>query len=117
MKTKIYTIDCRTRKEKFEDFKYNFKKKAKKVAKWSFNNMDKIIMLTPFVIGCSRVIIKNIQINKVKKVKEFYCYDRSLGHYWELKRKLKNEEWLEIDRRKQQGERLSDILESLKVLK
>ena len=49
--------------------------------------------------------------------KDMRCYDASLGHYWELKRKLSNEEWVSIDRRKKNGERLADILEELRVLK
>lgn len=52
-----------------------------------------------------------------EKNKDMRCYDASLGHYWELKRKLSNEEWVSIDRRKKNGERLSDILAELRVLK
>lgn len=48
--------------------------------------------------------------------KHLYCYDRSLGHYWKLRRELTNEEWLEIDKRKKNGERLSDILDDMRVL-
>lgn len=55
--------------------------------------------------------------NKEEAVKNLYCYDRSLGHYWCLRRELSNKEWLEIDQRKKNGERLSDILAELKVLK
>ena len=50
-------------------------------------------------------------------MKDLYCYDRSLGHYWRLRRELSNKEWLEIDQRKKNGERLADILDEMKVLK
>jgi len=50
-------------------------------------------------------------------LKDLYCYDRSLGHYWKLRRELTNSEWVEIDQRKQNGERLADILDELKALK
>ena len=52
-----------------------------------------------------------------KQLKNDYCYDRSLGHYWKLRRELTNEEWIAIDKRKRNGERLGDILAELKVLK
>jgi len=52
-----------------------------------------------------------------EKAKDLYCYDRSVGHYWKLRRELSNKEWLEIDQREKNGERLSDILSEMKVLK
>ena len=56
-------------------------------------------------------------MHKEKDLKDLYCYDRSLGHYWRLRRELTNAEWIEIDKRKNNGERLADILDELKVLK
>lgn len=64
-----------------------------------------------------KVVGKRITLHKEEGVKNLYCYDRSLGHYWRLRRELSNKEWLEIDQRKKNGERLSDILAELKVLK
>ena len=58
-----------------------------------------------------------IHNNKEKNLKDLYCYDRSLGHYWKLRRELTNSEWVKIDQRKQNGERLADILDELKALK
>ena len=49
--------------------------------------------------------------------KDLRCYDTSLGRYWELKRRLTNKDWLEIDRRRSMGERLGDILESIGALR
>lgn len=63
-----------------------------------------------------KVAIKSKQTKDLEDAKNLYCYDRSLGHYWKLRRELRNDEWLEIDRRKQNGERLSDILNSMCVL-
>lgn len=60
---------------------------------------------------------KSRQLHKEEMLKNTYCYDRSLGHYWKLRRELTNNEWVEIDKRKKDGERLADILDSLKVLK
>ena len=71
-----------------------------------------IVAITGAVKSANR---KAIAIDK--KSKEYYCYDRSVGNYWELKRKLSNSEWLEINRRKDCGEKLADILADMKVLR
>lgn len=75
----------------------------------------------PGVIGASTAMIKAVgkheNIKKEQEVKDLYCYDRSLGHYWELRRELTNSEWAQIDKRKANGERMANILEELKVLK
>ena len=60
---------------------------------------------------------KKNRLNKERELKDLYCYDRSLGHYWKLRRELTNDEWIAIDKRKKDGERLADILSELKVLK
>ena len=63
------------------------------------------------------MVSKRINLRKQEELKDLYCYDRSLGHYWRLRRELSNKEWLEIDQRKKNGERLSDILAEMTVLK
>lgn len=85
------------------------------------NNKELLIVMVPVVISglvtVSKVVVKRGNLNKEQQLKEKYCYDRSLGHYWALKRQLSNKEWLEIDKRKRNGEKLSDILSEMKVLK
>lgn len=49
--------------------------------------------------------------------KDYRVYDTSLGKYWELNRKLKNSDWLQIERRRATGERLGEILLDLHALK
>lgn len=49
--------------------------------------------------------------------KDLRCWDASLGHYWNLKRKLTNSDWLVINKRKRKGESLGEILRSLNALK
>ena len=91
------------------------------VENWFYNNKGMIMFFGPMVIGLTttsiKVVGRHLNLRKQKQVKEFYCYDRSLGHYWKLRRELSNAEWIEIDKRKKNGERLSDILDELKVLK
>lgn len=77
--------------------------------------------IIPTAIAVSGVAIKQgskyIAARKQENVKEKFWYDPSLGRYWKLRRRPDRNETLEIDRRHSEGERLGDILESMKLLK
>lgn len=126
MEEKVVKIDVTElneagKKAKFREFKENLKQKANNVRWWIYNNKEMIMVLGPGAIAGVATIVKTIgrhvNLRKEENLKDMYCYDRSLGHYWQLRRELTNKEWLEIDTRKKNGERLADILEELKVLK
>lgn len=111
----------------------NYKKKADRRA-WVYEKVTKakwfvedhkaqiaaVAAATPVVVGTimqiARMVSQQDRLKKAKDLKELYCYDRSLGHYWKLRRELTNDEWLAIDARKRSGERLADILKELNVL-
>lgn len=61
--------------------------------------------------------IRSHNLAKEEALKNLYVYDNRLGHYWLLRRPLKNNEWLEIADRKAKGEMLGDILSGMKVLR
>lgn len=107
-------------KGKSANLKEKVGKKLSDTKDWMIENKELVILVAPTVIGgvtkLTKMEHKHYTLNKAEELKELYCYDRSLGHYWQLKRKLTNKEWVTVDRRKQNGERLADILESLKVL-
>jgi len=97
-------------REKYEDVK-----------DFADRNKEVLAVAVPVIGGVVtagiKAINKHAKLHKEQHLKNEYCYDRSLGHYWELRRKLTNSERVEIDKRKKNGERLADILDSLKVLK
>lgn len=109
------------RESKKRAFKEKVNTKIQNGKEWVMKNKEAVFAATPVVIGglttITKVVGKRINLRKQEKLKDQYCYDRSLGHYWRLRRELTNKEWLEIDRRKKNGERLSDILDEMKVLK
>ena len=88
---------------------------------WVINNKDILVVLVPVIVSgvttVTKVVVKRVNLRKQENIKNLYCYDRSLGHYWKLRRELTNKEWVEIDKRKRNGERLADILDEFKVLK
>ena len=107
--------------QKVREFKSKVHKSFRDGKDWVIDNKEMIIVLAPIVAGIATPIIKGIgkhvTLKKTKDLKELYCYDRSLGHYWSLRRELTNREWIAIDRRKKCGEHLADILADMRVLK
>ena len=117
-------IDDFRKESKKREFKEKVKEKAsnayQKTKAFCINNREIVIpvaiTLSTGLVKISKMAVKSKNLKKEERLKEEYCYDRSLGHYWKLRRPLTNDEWLEIDQRKRDGERLSDILAELKVL-
>ena len=130
MKNVSYTIDEKRTERQFKKVlrKQAFKRRVSAVGRWISDNRNVIVLVGPAAIGLAATVakltigtakagVKSINLQKEKKIKDCYCYDRSLGHYWSLRRKLTNSEWTEIDKRKRNGERMADILNDLHVLK
>lgn len=102
-------------------FKAKVRDVANKTKNWIVDHEELIVVALPIVIGGASKMVttatKRSNLRKQEMIKNRYCYDPSLGHYWHLKRNLSNTEWVQIDRRKANGERLADILSDMKVLK
>ena len=115
------TINSEDIKIKAKKLEWRAKGELNKFKDWCRNNPEQAAVVLSGAIGVAgyvgKATIKNINLRKQEAVKVLYCYDRSLGHYWHLRRELTNKEWLEIDRRKKAGERLADILSEMRVLK
>lgn len=122
----------RTLEEYFEESKNKAKRAGRRVKTWFSDRAYDVKMYCfnhpeeALGIGCLTLVVIGNVVTKTKKakalekeeeLKEEYCYDRSLGHYWRLRRKISNDEWLEINRRKNEGESLGEILEQLRLLK
>lgn len=87
---------------------------------WEKNKAE-IIVLAPLIIGAAvkmtKSVNRTINLHQEEKIKDCRWYDNKLGHYWELNRKLDNNECLEVEYRKNQGEPLGNIFRSMGVLK
>lgn len=120
MKERIKIVDFK-KEQKRRERKEQFTNKIHDAGNWVRKNKEAIVLLGPTILGGVTTVVKVVGKHKLRKkeeqLKDLYCYDRSLGHYWKLRRELTNSEWVEIDKRKQHGERLADILDELKVLK
>lgn len=120
-KTKNVEIIDFKKEARRRERKERFQRKMNDASRWVYDNKGWILLFGPGALKCTtagiKAVNKQINLRKEKNLKDLYCYDRSLGHYWKLRRELKNSDWVEIDRRKQNGERLADILDELKLLK
>ena len=72
-------------------------------------------------VGMSLVTtgIKRFAKSKTEREQDYqrtHIYDYSLGHHWTLRRELTGTEMKEYKRRKESGEAVGDILESMRVL-
>ena len=118
--SKVYKIKEIRGDAKWAYRKEQLKQELRKARVLVYNNKELVIglasVLIPTITAVVKVGGKRINLRKEQKLKDCYCYDPSLGHYWKLKRKLSNREWTEIDRRKSDGERLAAILSDLNVL-
>ena len=101
-----------------------FHEKSCAIKWWWDENRDWAIVVVPVVGGMAMWTLKKvvagtitgINLNKEERLKELYVYDRSLGHYWKLRRKLSTNEWLEVDSRRKLGEAMGDILRDMRVI-
>lgn len=113
---KIYV--CPTDNSKMARAKAWLKNRWTDVSEWCRENkaiaIPVAISAGGFII---KTVVKHVNLSRAEDLKDLYVYDTSLGHYWELRKKLSNSQWLEIESRKAAGEKLGDILDDLKVLK
>ena len=116
-------------KERFKKFRYDLKGRLKTAwisfTEWFENNKELAMLILPMIGALLLRVIKELlrigrqaTVNReAEDLKTKYCYDRSEGHYWALKRQLSANEWLQIESRRKNGEKLGTILSSMKVLK
>lgn len=108
--------------------KRNRSEKRKKVINDSIRfvneNKEAILLVTsaavPMVAGVSKITSKALashRVNKEIRFKDTHIYDRSLGRYTELKRKIRPNEALKIEERRKNGEKLNSILNDMGLLK
>lgn len=108
---------------KWRERKERLKQKVSDGMYWISTHREETLAIaaaTTAVAGLGTKVVKGHNKKKAlqeeKDLKELYVYDRRLGHYWKVRRKLSNEEWVVIDRRQRDGERLADILTDLRLL-
>lgn len=108
-------------KEKMSQIKWDAEQKWYRAKDWCKNNREAVIIFGPILVKTTvdviKILSRNGKIRDEKELKERWVYDRKNGHYYELKRKIRPQEWLIIDRRREMGEDLGTILAEMRLLK
>ena len=112
----------KTLKEMLDEAKTAVKDRWYRTCDWCRANQEIVALTVPVAVGgafeLAKAIVKTKQTNDEKALKERYIYDRSNGHYYECRRKVKNKEWAEIDARHSlTGEGIGEILQDMRLLK
>lgn len=120
----VFDLKKARRQAKWNDAKAKLKKAKDKTVDYLMDHPELMISLGIAVVSGTVALVKGgIRHAKVtnklqleKSLKELYVYDRSMGHYWKLRKPLSNNEWAIINNRVKSGERLADILLNMGVL-
>ena len=74
-----------------------FGRKTEELSNWIRDHEDILKIAVPVGTGAVAVVTKGVRaaaqhrrLKKTQDLKELYCYDRSLGHYWKLRRRTAN---------------------------
>ena len=107
-----------------EQKKEELKRKVAAIGNMVCEYAPAVLALTPAAIAVTRTVTnvvgtvgRVVEQSDERNRRKHKCYDRSEGHYWNLKRELTNSDWAVITERKRNGERLGDILKDMKILK
>ena len=125
MDEKIIDMEV-TYKSKWEKFKHKAWTKKEKFVNWVKEKPQEAAIVGSVVIVGADKLFKGIK--KLKELqptqaeldrewREHHVYDRSLGMYFPLKRKMSPRECMNFEQRKKRGESTGDILRSMNLLK
>lgn len=124
----LYVNGCKV-ETKWEKLKRKTSEKAKSAMQWINQNKEMIVVLVPVATSSAALlgkwVIKPIwkgtivraNLRRQEHIKTGFVYDPSLGAYYELSKKLSNHQKIELDQRRQAGERIGNILREMNVLK
>lgn len=114
-------LDLKTMKveSKWHEMKRKAKKAAVDALNWAKENPE-LTALGAAGIGAAakglKSLVRTYNLHRENYNKERWIYDRSLGIYLKTKRPLRNKDYVTINNRRRNGEKLSKILEDMHIL-
>lgn len=110
--------------EKYHYCRNAVKQKKDDVVFWYHDNEEFVKAVAPFAIlgglGVAKNALKRSKQKRDEDLHDNYIYDNRHGNYYKLKSassRKRNKQYMEINRRRDQGENLYDILDDMKLLK
>lgn len=107
----------RERKEKIERAKEWWRENGIAAVTVGIMGVATVSSIAIPIVGAVNETRTKHRLEKIEHDKDYRIYDRSLGCYLNLKRKLNRNEVISMNKRKQNGERIVDILNDFNVLK
>lgn len=99
-------------------------KKLNDTAYWIKENREFLSVVVPIGIagisGTAKIVkgvSRHVALHKEQQLKDMYVYDRSLGKYLELKKPLTQSQMRDVLDRKEKGEGIGVILQSMNLLR
>ena len=118
MADKVIDIDKEIRKARRRE---KWATRKQKVKNWWEANKGYVVIFAPAaasaIVGGCKAFTKWHTMRQDERNRDLRCYDASRGHYWELRRKLNNDDWLYINRSMKEGGTLGEALNELRALK
>ena len=107
-------------KEKMEDARVKADIRLWQMKEWAKQNPESAATIVCTAIGALGIMIRRscsaAKIAREQRLKDRYIYDRSLGRYWTLRRKLTAAEQVAIESMRKSGMGYGEILSRLKLL-
>ena len=107
-----------------EQRKKEFKRKVNEALDWIKDNKEVLVIVIPAALALTKegvkvikYLSKNVALIQEKRIKDLKIYDRSMGRYLDLKRPLNQNDMKIVLERRDNGEKLSNILMDLGLLK
>lgn len=115
----ILEIDKMKVESKWHALKTKAKETARNALQWAKENPELCAVVTAAAgagVKGLKSLVRTHNIHREQYNKDRYIYDRSLGMYLKTRRPLRNKDYIMINRRRRNGEKLSDILTSMNIL-
>lgn len=104
----------------WHDFCENTKRKATECLHWAVENKEGIILVVTGLGVAARFgkgIVGNYKVKQEQWYKDHHVYDHSMGAYVELKHKLTQKDWKEVNLLKAHGMTTTEALTGLGLIK
>lgn len=105
-------------------FTIRTKVKIRKAYEWTVTHKEEVAFIATTSVAAIgavgkiiRTIDRKIDLKREKDLKDLYVYDRSRGRYHKLRHKMTTSEAIEYDRRRSEGETVTQILSSMNLIK
>lgn len=116
-------LDKETVKSKIDNWKSMAAFKGRRAIRWCVENKELLIVAIPAGAGVLKsgmnVYSKHrakANLKQEKELQELYVYDRSLGMYHKLRKPLTSNQSVEIEMRRENGERMATILRDMRLI-